>query len=49
MPETLPRRQDVPDENKWSIESVFPNVEAWEAEYGRVEGCSAALPPIRDA
>lgn len=38
MPETLPRRQDVPDEKKWSVESVFPNVEAWEAEYARVDG-----------
>lgn len=37
MSETLPRRQDVPDEKKWSIESVFPSVEAWEAEYRRVE------------
>lgn len=38
MPEALPRRQDVPDEKKWSIESVFPNTEAWEAEYARVDG-----------
>ncbi len=38
MPETLPRRQDVPDEKKWSVESVFPDVEAWEAEYARVDG-----------
>lgn len=38
MPETLPRRQDVPDEKKWSVESVFPNVEAWEAEYACVSG-----------
>ncbi len=38
MPETLPRRQDVPDEKKWSVESVFPDAEAWEAEYARVGG-----------
>ena len=38
MPEALPRRQDVPDEKKWSIESVFPDAEAWEAEYARVGG-----------
>jgi len=38
MPETLPRRQNVPDEKKWSVESVFPDTEAWEAEYARVDG-----------
>jgi len=43
MPETLPRRQDVPDEKKWSVESVFPNEEAWEAEYARVDGLLEGL------
>lgn len=38
MPETLPHRQDVPDEKKWSVESVFPDAKAWEAEYARVDG-----------
>ena len=28
----------MPDEKKWSVESVFPNAEAWEAEYARVDG-----------
>jgi len=43
MPEALPRRQDVPDEKKWSVESVFPSVEAWEAEYARVDGLLAGF------
>jgi len=38
MPETLPRRQDVPEDKKWSVESVFPNTQAWESEYARVDG-----------
>ena len=37
MPETLPRRQDVPDDKKWSLDNVFPGSAAWEAEYARVE------------
>ena len=37
MPETLPRRQDVPEDKKWSVKSVFPDTEAWEAEYRRVD------------
>ena len=47
MPETLPRRQDVPDEKKWSVESVFPNEEAWEAEYARVGGLLESFAPYQ--
>jgi len=43
MPETLPRRQDVPDDQKWSVESVFPNVATWEAEYARLDGETAGI------
>jgi len=42
-PKTLPRRQDVPDDQKWSVESVFPNVEAWEAEYACLDGEMAGI------
>jgi len=37
MPAPLPRREDVPNEKKWNVESVFPSAEAWEAEFARVE------------
>ena len=37
MSETLPKRQEVPAEKKWSVESVFPDTEAWEAEYARID------------
>jgi len=43
MPETLPRREDVPDEKKWSVESVFAFPELWEGEYARVESLLPAL------
>ncbi|MGI4790726.1 MAG: oligoendopeptidase F [Janthinobacterium lividum] len=38
MPETLPKRQDVPNEKTWNVESVFPSVEIWEEEFTRVGG-----------
>ncbi len=42
-PETLPRRRDVPDDQKWGVESVFPDVGAWEAEYVRLDGEMAGI------
>lgn len=42
MPD-LPRRQDVPDDQKWSVESVFPDAGAWEAEYARLDGEAAGI------
>ena len=38
MTEMLPRRQDVPREKTWNVESVFPSLDAWEAEFVRVGG-----------
>ena len=38
MPETLPKRVDVPAEKKWNIETVFPSVDAWETEFARAGG-----------
>ena len=38
MPETLPKRQDVPTEKRWNIESVFASVDAWGTEFARAGG-----------
>ncbi len=35
--ETLPLRNEVPQEETWNLESIFPNVEAWEKAYKIVE------------
>ena len=37
MPE-LPRRQDVPRELTWNVESVFASTDAWETEFVRAGG-----------
>ena len=37
MPASLPRREDIPNEKKWNVESVFPSLEAWETEFARVD------------
>ena len=37
MLEALPKRQDVPEDKKWNVESVFPDRAAWEAEYARLD------------
>lgn len=33
----LLKRQDVPAEHKWDLDSVYPSVAAWEEDYARVE------------
>ncbi len=38
MPAPLPRREDIPNEKKWNVESVFASPEAWEAEFAHVDG-----------
>ncbi len=43
MTEMLARRQDVPLEKTWNVESVFPSVDAWEAEFVRVGGLLAGF------
>ena len=42
MPELL-KRADVPREYQWSVETVFPSLDAWEAEFTRVEGLLPGL------
>ncbi len=34
----LPRRQDVPHELTWNVESVFASADVWETEFARVGG-----------
>ena len=38
MNELLARRQDVPIEKTWNVESVFPSADVWETEFARVDG-----------
>ena len=33
----LPTRDQVPVEDRWNLSSLFPNDEAWEAEFVRWE------------
>jgi oligoendopeptidase F len=42
---TQPRpRHEVPLQDQWDVDSVYPAVEAWEADFGRIE---SLLEPIR--
>ena len=34
---TLPARNEIPQEETWNLESIFPNVEAWKKTYEKVE------------
>lgn len=40
----LPKRQDVPQEYTWNLESIYPADSAWEADFARVE---AMLPELQ--
>lgn len=44
MPQTLPKRSEMPEEYTWDLVSVFPSDEAWEAAFTRV---SAELPRLQ--
>jgi len=33
----IPPRSDIEDEYKWNLEDIYPNIEAWEADYEFVE------------
>ena len=37
MANTVPLRKDVAKQFTWNVESIFPNDDAWEAEFKRVE------------
>jgi oligoendopeptidase F len=39
----IPARSEIPFEETWSTESIFPTVEAWEAAYRQVEDSIPAL------
>lgn len=34
----LPKRSEVPQEQRWVLEDLFPNAEAWDQEYQSVKG-----------
>jgi len=34
---TLPARNEIPQEETWNLESIFPNIEAWKKAYENVE------------
>lgn len=43
MIKPLPRREDVPVQDTWDLESMYPTVEAWEAAYRQLESELPAL------
>ena len=43
MTKVLPRREDVPVEHTWDLESMYPTPEAWEEAFARLE---AELPSL---
>jgi len=43
MSTPLPRRDEIPAKDKWNLESVFPTLDAWEAEFARVESLLPGL------
>lgn len=43
MIKQLPRREDVPVQDTWDLESMYPTVEAWEAAYRQLESELPAL------
>src|SRR5262245_21890606 len=42
--QALPKRNEVPQEHTWNLESIYPTDAAWEADFARV---TAMLPEVR--
>ena len=40
---TLPERQDLPEEDRWTIKEMYPNQEAWEKEFAETNALMAHL------
>ena len=38
MSERIPQRKDIPAEDKWAIEDIYPTDEAWEQDFARAKG-----------
>ena len=38
MSERIPQRKDIPAEDKWAIEDIYPTDEAWEKDFARAKG-----------
>ena len=38
MSERIPQRKDIPAEDKWAIEDIYPTDEAWEQNFARAKG-----------
>src|SRR5436309_37029 len=43
MAKTLPRRDEVPDADRWAVETVYPDEAAWQAAFAQAE---AAIPTL---
>lgn len=44
---TLPARSELPDAEKWRLEDIFPDDEAWERAYAELRGYSGAAARFR--
>ncbi len=42
-------REDIADELKWDLGRIYPDWEAWEADFAEVEAALSTLPGLRDA
>ena len=38
MSERIPQRKDIPAEDKWAIEDIYPTDEAWEQDFAKAKG-----------
>ncbi|MBI5304986.1 MAG: oligoendopeptidase F [Chloroflexi bacterium] len=47
MPNMVPLRKDVPLEHRWDVESIFPDDDAWETEFKRIEEMLPSLAHFR--
>lgn len=43
----LPLRSEVPQEETWNLESIFPDVKAWEKAYKKIEKRLAEIEPYK--
>lgn len=43
MSERIPQRKDIPAEDKWAIEDIYPTDEAWEQDFAKAKGYAGII------
>ena len=41
-------RSEIEDKYKWKLDDIYPDVQAWEAEFAELAGCTQEIAALKD-